>query len=293
MRTIEIVREAEGAARGDGGSGLAAAAAAAVGAAGDDAGSPAGGAARGAPEGQSTPGASGAPYAPEGLPEQFRGQSERETIDKLYAAVAGRPKPPATPKDYKLELSAEMQAKFGDLRDDKVLPLWGEVAHELGLDNAGYSQAFEKLYVKMDRAGLIDHGPDYQAELEKLKPARGSDVERLRGASRRINEASAFVKGLEGKGALSKTQAAILTAVMDTADGVMTMEALAKAMGGTGIVGGGLAPEAYSEADFHRDLKDERYSTTSPKHDPAWRKAVDEKALRLPRKRLLADGRVA
>lgn len=266
-------------------------------AAADAAAAAAGGAQNGAdaPDGASSqqPPVNGA-YYPEGLPDQYRGMTEKETIDKLYADIQGRPKPPATPKDYTFELSPDMKEKFGDLKDDKVLPLWAEVAHELGLDDKAATAAFEKLYQRMEKAGLIDHGPDYTAEIEKLKPARGDPRERTMAVKNRLVAADSFIKGLETRGALSKASAAILGANVDTAAGVIMIEELAAAMGGPGIVTtGGVGAEAYSRTDYERDLNDPRYSTTSPQHDPAFRKAVDEKAQRLPRRKIMEDGRVA
>ena len=268
---------------------LAAAAAAAVGSQGGD-GQP-------APNGQPAP-QNGQPapvtgaYVPEGLPDEFKGANERETIDKLYAKLSSQPKPPASPKDYKFELSPEMKDKFGDLKDDKVMPLWAEVAHELGLDDGKATAVFEKLYQKMDKAGLIDNGPDYTAEMQKLMPKTGNDRERLVAVQARINGAQAFVQGLETNGTLTKQQAAMLHANTDTAAGIELMEALQRGFGGTGLQGGGMPTAAYSEADWRRDLNDERYSTTSPKYDPQFRAQVDEKASKLPRKKLSADGRV-
>jgi hypothetical protein len=238
------------------------------------------------------PAAPNGAYFPEGLPEQFRGASERETIDKLAQEIAGRPKPPASPKDYKFELSPDMKAKFGELKDDKVLPLWGEVAHELGLDDQRATAAFEKLYQKMDKAGLVDHGPDYEAELKKLMPNSGNERERNMAAKQRIDGAMAFVQGLETNGTLAKEEAARLHALVDDAVGVQIMEKLQRAMRGTGLVNGGAPAQPYSDADWRRDMSDPRYSTTSPQHDPEFRKSVDEKAARLPRKKIMADGTV-
>jgi hypothetical protein len=271
---------------------LAAAAAAAVGSQGGD----------GQPNGQQQPNGQGAPngqqapvngaYFPEGLPDEFKGANERETIDKLAAKLTGLPKPPASPKDYKFELSPEMKDKFGDLKDDKFMPLWAETAHELDLDDGRATAALEKLYQKMDKAGLIDRGPDYTAEMQKLMPKSGNTREQLVAVQARINGAQAFIQGLETNGALTKDLAAILHANTDTASGVMLMEALQKAMGGTGLQGGGVPPAIYSDADWRRDMNDERYSTSSPKHDPEFRRSVDDKASKLPRKKLSADGRV-
>jgi hypothetical protein len=254
--------------------GLAAAAAAAAGAqGGGDQGQSNGQATAG---GQQSAGQQNGAYYPDGLPDQFRGQTERETIDKLFAEVNGRPKPPATAKDYKFELSPEMKEKFGELKDDKVLPLWAEVAHELGLDDKGATAAFEKLYQKMDKAGLVDHGPNYDAEIKKLMPNAGNDRERMQSVQSRINGAQAFIQGLETNGTLTKEQAANLHALTDTANGVMTMEALQKAMGGTGIVNGGAPANGRRSKDaIKTDMADPRYDPLSPKYDKAFQERID------------------
>lgn len=107
-----------------------------------------------------------AAWHPEGLPEQLRGKTDRETIEKLWKAETERAKPPAAAADYKLELPAEL-TKFIDPANDAVLPLFREVAQKHGLTQAQYQGAIVDLHTAMAKAGmlqpLVDVGAEYAA----------------------------------------------------------------------------------------------------------------------------------
>jgi hypothetical protein len=270
--------------------GLAAAAAAAAAAAGGGTPGAGDGGAGGPPAAQNN----GSLYFPDGMPDTYRGTTVNETIDKLWGDINGRPKPPAKPEEYKLELSPELQKKFGDLTDDKVLPIWRETAHELGLNDAQFQGAFVKLYDKMEKAGLIEQAPDYAAEFEKLQPKTGDTRTRAVAAMNRVNDATAFVKGLETRAGFGKQHLAMLASLVETAAGVETIEGIMKLTSSPGIVGGGTAGDGgvYGWDAATKDMADERYSTSSPKHDPAFRKSVDEKMAKLPRKQIQPNKRV-
>jgi hypothetical protein len=129
----------------------------------------------------------------------------------------------------------------------------------------------------MEKAGLIEAPPDYGAELQKLQPKAGTERERLLAAQQRINGADAWIKGLESGGALTKAQAAILHASTDTAEGIMLIESLQKAFGGTGIVAGGAPSGGQRSKDaIKADMADARYDPLSPKYDKAFQERVDK-----------------
>lgn len=182
--------------------------------------------------------AAATPYVPEGLPDTFKGASDKETIDKLFGDINGRPKPPEKPDGYKFEFAEDFTKKYGDLKDDKVVGVWAEVAHELGLDNAQANGALTKLYERLDASGMLDLGPDPDAEISALMPKTGDDATRRAEALKRINNAGAWVKGLEAKG-LSKDGVTSFSEMLTTAKGVEALEFLQRTFNQPGLNGGG------------------------------------------------------
>lgn len=179
------------------------------------------------------------PYVPEGLADNFRGTSDRETIDKLLADIRGRPKPPEKPGDYKLELSPDFAKSYGELneKDNKVLDVWRQTAHELGLDNKAFNGAFEKFYGNLDKAGLIEM-TDPAAETEKLiaaQPKHLSFKEKATAVAKLANDVGAGVAALETRGILTKSQTALVSALLDTAEGINAVNALLNLMGEHGV----------------------------------------------------------
>ena len=224
-------------------------------------------------------------YTPEGLAENYRGKTDQETIDKLLADVNGRPKPPAKPSDYKFQPGEDFSKKFGDLKDDPVLPAWAEVAHELGLDNKQFQDAVPKLYEKLSKAGLIEGPVDYDAELEKLAPKEGDKGQRIIKAADRVNAISSFVRGLETRKEITREEATLLSTMYHNAAAVTAFEKVLAAArrGEHGLQGGGQGYDAggYTWDKADADMSDPRYSTSSPKYEPKFRKEADERMARL------------
>lgn len=180
------------------------------------------------------------PYHPQGLPEAYRGKTDSETIDKLLADITGRPKPPEKPDGYELKLDTKLAERFGDMKNDKVLPLWREVAHELGLSQEQFNGAFARLYAKMAEANLIDDPVSVANELKQLEPASGDPKQRQAAAAQRVQAAVDWVNGLVTRNVMSAELAAEVVKIAETARGVMAIEALIKGIASSpGLVGGG------------------------------------------------------
>lgn len=167
-------------------------------------------------------------YYPDGLPDGFRGTNDRETIDKLFGDINGRPKPPASPKDYKYEFGKEFTEKFGDLKDDPVLPMWSEIAHELGLGNKQAQDVVPKFYDKLAEAGLIAKPVDVNEELAKLEPNEPDLVRRTAKGAQRVNAIATTLKGLEARGVLTKADNLRLGIMMMDAANVTAFEKVLK-----------------------------------------------------------------
>lgn len=304
-RLLEFPRDGEGEGGGGGGAAGAAGAAAAATQQGQQQSSqPAGGEGKGAAAaaaqalagqgGDTQPGGQGAdtqaggagqPYYPEALSTDLRGANDRETIDRLFAAL---PKEAAPDKAdaYTLELDDALAKRFPGLKDgsDPVLPIMREIALEAKLTNGQFNGMFQKMYSKLTEEGLLDEPIDGMAELEKLAPKVADQQRRITEGAQRTMAVVNWANGLANRGALTKSESQMLVAMAARAEGVVALEKVMRLTGEHGIQGGGSGNSGmglYGWSDADRDMADERYSTTSPKHDPAFRKAADERMARL------------
>lgn len=184
--------------------------------------------------------AAATPYYPQGLPDAVRGKTDRETLDKIAEEYGKRPKAPDKPDGYTLKLSDDFTKSFGDLKDDKVLPLWREIAHGLGLSDDQFNGSIDKLYGAMRKAGLIDDPISVDAELKKLEPSAGDQKQRSAAATARVNAAVDWVRGLATREFLSKEQAAKAVRLAEDAVGITLLEKFKEGLGTTGLVGGGV-----------------------------------------------------
>lgn len=185
------------------------------------------------------------PYYPEGLAESYRGKTDKETLDKLHQDIVSRPKAPEKPEGYTLELPDPLKARFGDLKDDPVLPMWQRVAHKNGLDQKAYQGAFVDLYTEMEKAGLVVDG---KGELKKLEPKEGDEVQRAAAAKQRVATATGFGKALVARHGFSDGEGAALAELAATANGVTLIEKLMAKFGETGVTVGGTPAGAVGTA---------------------------------------------
>lgn len=263
-----------------GGAGLAAAAAAALagdggGAAGGDAG--AAGAAAGAGDGPK-------PYYPEGLADTFRGKDDKETIDKLFGDIKGRPKAPEKPEAYQLTLPKELEGRI-DPKNDKVLPIYQKIAHELGLTQDQYNGTIGKLYGELMKAGLMESPVDMGAQFQELG-GQGDAATRQQAGMQRVHDMAQSLNALATKKEISPEHAAALIAGVTRADQVVAMERLlaladGKALGGprNGGQGGGAA---VSRGEVEKMMMDPRYNWGTKEFDQAFKDKVDRLYEQLP-----------
>jgi hypothetical protein len=183
----------------------------------------------GQPGGQAPASGSPAPYWPDGLPEPLaglKGQTDRETIDKLAGELKGLPRAPAKPEDYKVALPEAFTKRYGDLGNDEVMPIWRQVAHKNGLSEAQFNGAISELYQALSEKGLIDEPLDVGAEFEKLMPKHGDPVSRKAQASGRINGVANTITGLVNRQVLTKTEGNMVLSLAARAEGFPTPEAV-------------------------------------------------------------------
>lgn len=152
------------------------------------------------------PAAPAAPYAPEGLPEALRGATEKETIDKLWAAEQAR-KPPAAATDYKFDVTKDLEG-IVDPANDRVLPIWREVAHKHDLSQAQFQAIVGDLFVGMEKAGLIERGVNIASEFEALGAGAGDKAAQIQKGQQRMLELADKIGGIATRNGISQEESA-------------------------------------------------------------------------------------
>lgn len=184
-------------------------------------------------------GAAGAPqpYYPEGLPDSFRGKTDRETIDAL---AKGLRQPPPSPADYKLELAPEVAKALPNLDKDPAYAIAAEIAHKHGLDNGQFSGLIGELYARLASEGILEPAIDLEAEVAKLEPRETNPARRQANAAARMNAAEAWIKGMVTNKHLTQDEASVLAAGMTIAAGTTLVEKMIAltSRGGVVIEGG-------------------------------------------------------
>ena len=170
------------------------------------------------------PAAPAAPYAPEGLPEELRGATEKETIDKLWAAEQAR-KPPAAATDYKFDVTRELEG-IVDPANDRVLPIWREVAHKHDLSQAQFQAIVGDLFVGMEKAGLIERGVNIASEFEALGAGAGDKAAQLQKGQTRVLELADKIGGIATRQGWSKEESSALIRSLDNRTSVQAVEKL-------------------------------------------------------------------
>lgn len=183
---------------------------------------------------------------------------------------------PAKADDYKLDLPKDVAAALGDMKDDKVLPMFRSVGLKHGLDQAQFNGVIGDLFGEMQKAGMLQPPIDDHAEFAKLAGNETDPVRRAAVVRERVNGVTTFLSGLETRGVLTKAEAEVMRAGASVFEGVTALEKIMKAMQPGGIQGGGVsAPGVGTRAQLEAEMKDERYDSRSPKYDRAFRARVD------------------
>lgn len=246
------------------------------------------------PSGQAAQGAQGAQgqqgqqgqqaqsYFPQGLDERFRGATERETLDKIAADMSGRPKPPEKPDGYEFKASDDFAKRYGDLKNDPVLPIFGKVAHKLGLSQEQFSAAVNEFYAGMAEAGFIETPISVEGELAQLMPAAGDTQQKRADAVARLDAALTGAEALARRDGVSEAGRAMLRNMGTTAEGVKLLEWMTRGRGEHGLQGGGAGVTSGDTKDSLTALmKDERYDLRGPKGDLRFAADVDQRWQRL------------
>ena len=227
-----------------------------------------------------------APYVPEGMTENWRGEDDKSTIDTLFGIAKGyrdadaqRGSPPASADEYTFEPGDTLSPYIHDT-SDPVLTAAKGAAHELGLTNDQYQGMIEKTLAPLVEQGLIEAPYDPQSELTSLGKALSLDSD---GIAKAVTNATTFAEGLVGQfeGVPDEYKDAVKDRLAELADdhiGVMTLQYMQARMGKAGIKvdGQSVHQSGMTKEDLDRLDRDERVDPNSPKFDPELRRKYDE-----------------
>lgn len=297
-----IYRNAASAEAGAAGAGEAAAAAAAAAAAGsgekgagDKGGKKGAAAIAAAAAGAAGEAAAGAAAAAAGafngtfdlslLPENLRGATAEETLHKLFPAFKGyrdaqarAGSVPAKPDAYPVpELADDAKPFFPELEKDEVFTLVRAAAHKHGIPAEQFKGLFGEVLNGLAKSGMLQPLVDPKAEFQKL----GGTPEAAREAQAVVDfiaRQKTLHTSSKGKDGLPPDLTDELDLIAGTANGIRLVKWF---MGKTGEQGVDISGAAGSSDTWTREtikeaMRDPRYRTDNPKHDPAFRLRVDE-----------------
>jgi hypothetical protein len=238
-----------------------------------------------------------APYRPEGLPDHLLGQSDKETLDKLFGAYKGSRDAigafgelPKEPTGYKVEFGDKVKPFTEGFAKDA---LWGEtlkLAHAAGIREKQFNAFVPKLLEHMVTSGLVQAPVDPQAELLQLAPASAANLDdagKKTEAGRRLQHNIAWVDGLREQltgGSNADPQAEPLRKALDwlsaqTADSLHA-NVLVEWMQGQGkevrpALNGGKPASGTDKASVQARMNDPRNDPRSQKFEKAFADETD------------------
>ncbi|TCD15149.1 hypothetical protein [Oricola cellulosilytica] len=224
-------------------------------------------------------------HLPDGIPDHLKGQSDQETIDKVWGAYRGardelaKNKPegkPEKPEAYSFEWPDSIKSSIAE--DDKAVSLFREIAHEAEFTQKQIA-AIPKFFEAAAEKGLIDKPQDNNALLESLAPEgfQGSAEEKRTKGAQRLTTADNWVKQLtkdQGYDDAMKEELRLLTT---SEPGVRVLERYM----GSGVVktvtpGGERQASGVTQSQLNARVADPRNNSTSEKFDEDFAKETRE-----------------
>lgn len=197
-----------------------------------------------APPAGQTPAAPGTAYRPEGLPDNFAGATDRETIDALAKAVKGYRDRDAT-RDVPTEAAAyldfgdvpaEAKAHFDTLKGDPLFDKVAGVALQFGIPKGAFTSLVKTFVTEAATGGLLEPPVNLEAERAALVPEAARALppaEQKAAIDRRISDNLAWVTQMQGRGLAKDAADHLVMMLGDSAKGHQAIEFFRAQMAGT------------------------------------------------------------
>ncbi|WP_062203491.1 hypothetical protein [Aureimonas sp. AU12] len=265
MRNLldRILRAPDGAGGGAPPAAAASAPPAAAAPAAPAAGAPAAGEPPAAPPagGPAAPPAGSAPYRPDGLAEQFHGESDQQTIDKLFQAMNARGEVPADVAAYKDygDVDEALKPYYATLEQDGLFDAIANKARDLGVSKAQMQGLLSAYMGGAAEMGLLEPVIDVAAERTALLPDAAKSLpkaEQDRAIDKRMNDNLGWVEQMVQRGLPADAAKHMTMMLGDTADGHKAIEFFRSQMTGAGdprpVGAGQAAPGGTAAADLQK-----------------------------------------
>lgn len=219
---------------------------------------------------------SSALYRPDGLAEEYHGETDQDTIDRLHSALtASKPSLPDDITGYDFTPSDELKDFFQD-KDDPVLNAAKAAALDVGIPPNVLQDFINKTFSGPVGEGLIAPPFDPKKEMDTLAGYMKGDA---KAAERAIKEAETVAGNIADRLNMPEGAKAFMEGMAEMADGIVIIRSLQELLRERGISLGGR--EGGSDAHMTREqLKalgaDPRIDPRSGNYDPALRKQYDE-----------------
>lgn len=218
-------------------------------------------------------------HKPEGIADHLIGQTDQETIDRLFKenkgfrdAQAKGPQVPEKADAYAFNWSDKLKAAGGVADDDPALAAFKDIAHEHGYTQSQIDAIPKFMDVLVDK-GLIEKPFDTNGLLKSLAPEgyRGTDEQMQAKGGERLLTAENWIKQLTAQQGFTEGMKNDMRLLTTSADGVAVIEALMKSGSNPSIQpGGGIQQQGISKSDLEARTADPRNDAFGAKFDPAY-----------------------
>lgn len=237
----------------------------------------------GAPDGQAPGGSDGSlsAYRPDGLPDHLVGETDQQTIDRLFEAYSGARKAiskgdmgdvPESADGYPMEFSEAVMEAIGNPEEDQLLMRVRDEAHKHGLTDKQFTGFLDSVMTAMLDDGLVEPHFDAEKEISALVPDNASELDdagRRAAVEARVRDNEAAIKTWQSRG-LPEAAATELQALLDTAAGNQAVEFFTRGLQSRQPAPGGGPSPAVSEQDLEARSKDPRNQFGKREYDPAF-----------------------
>ncbi|PLW77889.1 hypothetical protein [Cohaesibacter celericrescens] len=214
-------------------------------------------------------------YRPDGLDQNFHGENDRETIDKLMAGINDAKT--VLPEDitgYEFKPTDELKGYFGE-KDDPVLTAAKSAALKHGIAPDVFQNFINDTFGDPVAQGLLAPPYDPKHEMDSLATMLGGDA---KVAEKAINDAEAVAANIAQSLKLPEGAGKFFEGMAETASGVMIIRAVQGMAAEKGIPLGG--KDAATAAHFSKEQlenlgADPRINPSSGKYDAELRKKYD------------------